>query len=776
MAILPSPIPFCPPECKIRFGIYVPRAVKKNTYICRMRILLTLMLGLTLGWAQRLMCGTDMLYEKALREDPNLAKMRALLEEATDAFISRNGSNLRTQSGCPESDYVIPVVVHIIHSGAGQSDSLPISRVLFQMEQLFDDFRKRPYSKGYSSGVDTRIEFSLATKDPSGNPHPGVTYTHYSAAGLSAPRVGVGNSDATTMKNNVGWPRNKYLNIWVIKCIYSSNPNQCDILGFATFPGMGSTDQGVVVVSSYFGLPNQSQTTTHEIGHYLSLYHTFQNSCAGTTNNNCSSGGDRVCDSPPTRQANYYSARRQNTCSENISANGGDRPDQVRNYMDYLDDPSLDIFTEGQRQRMTDALYAAPDRNPLWQSSNLQATGTGPYGRLKANFALKGCDQPPCYVCPGQQLELTSYSMGKPHQFLWEIRQGGTVISSSNTGPCTQLNAPTTPGTYDIHLQITNQVGTAETTYTGFLIVRDPAQARSYPFSEGFEATAFPPTGWVRQNPDFATGNSNLTWERFSSTGRGSFGASNAMARIRNFVYYNRTQRDQLITPLINIPASAQNPAIEFDMYYRALYWENTSANQYGYLYGDTLAVYISDDCGSTWQRLYYKGGEDLDVTGSAIQAVGRNINPSTDQAVPPTGSNTAWRHEVISIPDAYKGKKVLIRFENITEMGNNLYIDSIQVRDNLSSSVLNASARPSLSLTPNPTSQEATLLIKNAEGLPLQWTLYNSLGQMLSSGEITLSSPEGRVTLPTSSLPAGLYLVKTQLGHETTLLRLVKE
>ncbi len=744
-----------------------------------MRAFLTLLLGSIVLWAQRPICGTDLAYERALQADPALAQMREMLEEAATAFLAQHGPSLRTQTGCPESDFVIPVVVHIIHSGAGQSDSLPLSRVLFQMDQLFNDFRKRPYSKGYSSGVDTRIEFSLATKDPNGNPHPGVTYTHYTAAGLSAARVGVGSGEATTMKSNTGWPRNQYLNIWVVKCIYSSSPSQCDVLGFATFPGMSSTDQGVVVVSGYFGLPNQSQTTTHEIGHYLNLFHTFQGGCAGTANSNCGSGGDRVCDTPPTGQANYSSARRQNTCLEqpNLTATGGDRPDQVRNYMDYLDDPSLDIFTEGQRQRMTAALNTASDRTPLWQTSNLQATGTGPYGRIKANFALKGCDQPPCYVCPGQQLELTSYSMGKPHLFTWQIRQGTTIISSSNTGPCTQMTAPSTPGTYDIRLQVTNQVGTAETTYTGFLIVRDPAQARSYPFSEGFEATAFPPAGWVRQNPDFATGNSNLTWERYSSTGRGSFGASNAMARVRNFSYFNRTQRDQLITPLIDIPASAQYPAIEFDVYYRAIYWENTSANppQYGYLYGDTLAVYISDDCGSTWQRLYYKGGEDLDVTGTAIQAVGRNLN-TNDQSLPPTGPNTAWIHEVISIPDDYKGKKVLIRFENITEMGNNLYIDSIQVRENSGSSVSNVSGAPSLSLTPNPTSQEATLLVKNAEGFPLQWTLYNNLGQVLASGQTTLSGPEARITLPTSFLPAGLYLVKTQLGTQTTLLRLIKE
>jgi hypothetical protein len=365
--------------------------------------------------------------------------------------------------------------------------------------------------------------------------------------------------------------------------------------------------------------------------------------------------------------------------------------------------------------------------------------------------------------------------MGKPSSFTWEIRQGSTVISSSTTGPCTQMTAPTNPGTYNIRLQVSNLAGTADTTYTGFLIVRDPAQAQSYPFSEGFEGSTFPPAGWVRQNPDFATSNSNLTWERYSSTGRGSFGASNAMARVRNFVYYNRTQRDHLITPLINIPATAQNPAIEFDVYYRALYWENTSANQYGYLYGDTLAVYISKDCGTTWERLYYKGGEDLDVTGSAIQVIGRNIN-SNDQAVPPSGANTAWRHEVVSIPSTYKGEKVLIRFENITEMGNNLFIDSIQVREASTTALVGSRPQSTLTLTPNPTSQEAYLIATQAQGALLHWTLYNTLGQALLSGEASLRTADERVTLPTHSLPAGLYVIKAQLGSETFLMRLVKE
>jgi hypothetical protein len=446
--------------------------------------------------------------------------------------------------------------------------------------------------------------------------------------------------------------------------------------------------------------------------------------------------------------------------------------------MDYLDDPSLDIFTEGQRVRMTAALNTASDRNTLWTTTNLQATGSGPYGRIKANFALQGCDQPPCHVCPGQTLNFISYSMGKPNQFTWEIRQGSTVISSSTTGACVAMTAPSTPGTYDVRLQVSNLANnTHDTTYMNFFVVRDPSLAAAYPFSAGFEGTTFPPSGWTRQNPDFATANSNLTWERYASTGRGSFGASNAMARLRNFSYFNRAQRDHLITPLIDIPASAQNPAIEFDVFYRAIYWENISASpvQHGYLYGDTLAVYISSDCGSTWERLYYKGGEELDVTGTSIQVTGRAIN-SGDQAIPPTGANTSWRHEAIPVPATYKGQKVLIRFENITEMGNTLYLDSIQVRENNTTVIGSLSILPTLTLLPNPTSGDAILLIKNGPGLPLNWAIYDVQGRAVLQGSAHIESAEVRLPVHTAPLAGGLYLLKAQVGTETTLLRLIKE
>ncbi|MCS7188374.1 MAG: M43 family zinc metalloprotease [Bacteroidia bacterium] len=726
-------------------------------------------------WAQlRPTCGTDEYQRELEARNPLIKHNREALEEILTEWAERSTPHLRTQTGCPESEYIVPVVVHIIHSGWGQPDSLPMDRVILQMEQLFNDFRKRPYTKGYSSGVDTRIEFSLATIAPNGTPHPGVTYHHYSSVGLSSATIYRSGSGAnvSTLKNNVGWPRNKYLNIWVVGRICSSS-NSCppsgDILGFATLPdNISDVDEGVVVAAFVFGNTGGGQTTTHEIGHYLALYHTFHGGCAGMTNSNCNTSGDRVCDTPPTSQDNYGAARRQNTCGENITILGIDVPDLVRNYMDYLDDISMDIFTEGQRVRMRNALINATDRNTQWQATNLQATGTGPWGRIRANFALKGCEQPPCYVCPGQTLNFVSYSWGKPHQFEWQIRQGTSIIASSNAGPCATLTAPSTPGTYDVYLSVANQVNSDDTTYAGFLIVRDPSQAASFPFSEGFEGTTFPPTGWVRYNPDFATGNSNnIIWERYSSAGRGSFGASNATARIRNWSYMNRGQRDYLITPLISLPATAQDPVIEFDVYYRTYYWENTTTNppNYGYLYGDTLAVYISEDCGSTWQRLFYEGGEGLDVTGSAAQIMGRNLT-STDQAVPPTGPNNAWQHKVIPIPSSYLGKNILIMFENITEMGNNLYLDSVQVRPDFSSYTSSLERAPTISLMPNPASAYTILRIKDGEGNLLAYRILSLTGQILRQDQLKINSSLVEYSIPLEGLATGLYIVEANLGE----------
>src|SRR5690606_16017528 len=90
---------------------------------------------------------------------------------------------------------------------------------------------------------------------------------------------------------------------------------------------------------------NMNRTTTHELGHGLNLYHTFQ---GGNCNeSNCSTQGDRVCDTPPTTS--------NSNC--NSPACGGTQ--QVENYLDYTSQTCKDMFTAGQKDRMRAALMGA---------------------------------------------------------------------------------------------------------------------------------------------------------------------------------------------------------------------------------------------------------------------------------------------------------------------------------------------------------------------------------------------------------------------------------
>jgi hypothetical protein len=139
--------------------------------------------------------------------------------------------------------------------------------------------------------------------------------------------------------------------------LYTVGP-KFGLLGFATFPSNKYKKlDGVVLLNgslpggnANFGpgtVYNQGDTATHEIGHWLNLYHTFQGSCSRLN--------DYVTDTPRQYGGNniFVCDPSLNTCPPF----GSKSTDPVKNFMNFVDDPCMNQFTRGQRDRMNTAWF-----------------------------------------------------------------------------------------------------------------------------------------------------------------------------------------------------------------------------------------------------------------------------------------------------------------------------------------------------------------------------------------------------------------------------------
>jgi hypothetical protein len=268
---------------------------------------------------------------------------QARLEQRTRLAVHAGDFGLRRQV------MKICVVVHVVYNT--RDENISDTQVKSQIAALNRDFRaaNKDISKIPSAFkpyvADSLIEFNLAKKDPNGNKTKGITRHETSNTSFSHVLDDVKSASTGGAKP---WNTRKYLNIWV--CTLSGG-----LLGYAQFPGGPRETDGVVILNTAFGTTgtatapfNKGRTTVHEIGHYLNLSHIW-----GEGRIPSCTDSDYVDDTP-----NQFDKHYGKPTFPHVSCDNGPHGDMFMNYMDYVDDDTMYMFTKGQVARMHAALDA----------------------------------------------------------------------------------------------------------------------------------------------------------------------------------------------------------------------------------------------------------------------------------------------------------------------------------------------------------------------------------------------------------------------------------
>lgn len=655
-------------------------------------------------------CGTDQVNREFFEKNPEKKISADLMNAEFETY------NIQNEGG-PKAPKIIPLVFHVVHTYG--SENISDAQILDAVRIMNEDFQKlnadtSSIVQAFKSIIgNTQFKFRMARLDPNGNCTNGIVR-------VFSPSHLLGNENTKAIAP--AWPRDKYVNVWVVSKLENGAGGYTFLPSTASFQ---PANDGIILLHTQFGSIGTSNGSTlarrtlpHEMGHFFNLNHTW----GGSNTPGVSCGNDNVNDTPTTEGVGDFSCNTaQVTCNS---------LDNVQNIMDYASCPTM--FTVGQSTRMNNCATSNTFsfRKNLWQAANLVTTGTNDGFTDTLCAPLADFNASKRTTCVGNPYTIQDFSWrGTPTAWNWTFTSGSNVVTASGQTPTVTFDQP---GIYNVTLSVSNAQGTDSHTENNYIKVY-PAQAELNDgnYSDDFENAPLTSGRWFVANQD----NNGWAWNNSAAV------SGTRSMRIRNSSQLFGTI-SQLFSPSYDFTQVAQ-PKLKFKYAFAQQATDNT----------DALRVFISTNCGDSWNLIppLYQGANLSTVTG---------VNTGT--FVP---NASQWVEATVNISPGYYNKpNVRFRFDFNSGNGNDLYLDDINITGTVG---LNDEVKSeyNVQLYPNPATENVTLSLDAYTPASMQIQVLDMLGKTVyTSNNYTVSGAQ-KYQIPVSGLAAGVYTVRIRIG-----------
>lgn len=518
-------------------------------------------------------------------------------------------------------------------------------------------------------------------------------------------------------------------------------------LGYAPLGGMGNGD-AITVDDNAFGTTGCGQvipqvpyhhgrTLVHELGHYLYLNHIWANSSdVGGCEND-----DGIADTPIVDGPHYGCPDMSASCSSN---------DLHMNFMDYVNDACMYMFTKGQKERILSVLNTS--RKSLFDSKGCQNLSFD----VDGSISVKSIDENYCGNSYPLEVNISNVGQNLIETLHIEYRvNDGTNFSFNKNvnlkpGEVETLSLAnisiTGENIFDVVIALVNgiQDQNIENNNIRFSVIT--TEFAPIPLAESFErgAERLKQNGWRNDNID----QDDFEWVVEDQVGAPPTSIGSLMFDNFNGDSLNnpRNKLDHFITPSFDL-TNASAVSFSFDRAYA----------RYDEIFYDGLSLYYSKDCGNSWDQFWFKENTDLATFPFNVDGNVRFFPSTAD-----------WETETIELNQLAGEREVLFRITNISGWGQFLWIDNININAELTSVPIHI-IEEGIALYPNPTKDGLAIIdILQEKQLYEQISVYNMFGQIVLQQAIHPSNQS--ILLDLTNQPSGIYIVDalSKTGYHT--------